>query len=68
MDNAITLVDQKGAAEFLGISPRTLEKWRVAGGGPVFCKLGRRLVRYELRELEAFSERDRRTSTSESSA
>ena len=64
MDSTITLVDQKGAADFLGVSPRTLEKWRVAGGGPVFRKLGRRLVRYELSDLETFAGRDQRTSTS----
>jgi hypothetical protein len=29
------------AAELLHVSPRTLEKWRVAGAGPVYLKIGR---------------------------
>lgn len=32
------------AADFLRLSPRTLEKYRVRGGGPPFRKLGRRVV------------------------
>jgi hypothetical protein len=43
------------AAEFLYLSPRTLEKWRVIGGGPRFRKHGRRVV-YRLEELETWSE------------
>ena len=35
------------AADFLGISPRTLEAWRVRGGGPPFVKIGARAVRYQ---------------------
>lgn len=32
------------AAEFLRLSPRTLEKQRVVGGGPRFRKFGRRVM------------------------
>ncbi len=32
------------AAEFLRLSPRTLEKQRVIGGGPRFRKFGRRVM------------------------
>jgi hypothetical protein len=39
------------AADFLRLSPRTLEKYRVRGGGPSFRKLGRRVV-YALCDLE----------------
>jgi hypothetical protein len=42
------------AAEFLELSPRTLEKWRVIGGGPRFRKHGRRVV-YRLEELKTWS-------------
>jgi len=42
------------AAAFLRLSPRTLEKLRVIGGGPRFRKFGRR-VRYSLNDLEAWA-------------
>lgn len=42
------------AAEYLRLSPRTLEKLRVIGGGPRFRKFGRR-VRYALGDLEAWA-------------
>lgn len=38
------------AAAYLRLSPRTLEKHRVNGGGPRFCKFGRS-VRYDLADL-----------------
>jgi predicted DNA-binding transcriptional regulator AlpA len=41
------------AAKFLGVSPRTLEKWRRQGIGPEWVRLGARLVLYDVRKLEA---------------
>ena len=35
------------------ISPRTLERWRWAGDGPRFIKIGG-LVRYRLEDIEGF--------------
>ncbi len=52
------------AATYLGISPRTLEDWRYRGGGPVFHKVGRRLVRYLTASLEAYLASGARTNTS----
>lgn len=43
------------AGEFLSVSVRTLQGWRVHGGGPVYVKLGR-AVRYRRRDLMAFQE------------
>lgn len=40
------------AASFLRLSPRTLEKQRVIGGGPRFRKFGRRVM-YAVADLEA---------------
>jgi len=37
-------LDTRGAASLLGISPRTLEKYRVCGGGPAYRKLGARVL------------------------
>ncbi len=42
------------AASWLKLSPRTLEKQRVIGGGPPFRKFGRRVL-YALSDLEAWS-------------
>ena len=42
------------AAEFLKLSPRTLEKQRVVGGGPKFRKFGRRVV-YAFEDLESWA-------------
>ncbi|MBL8255979.1 MAG: helix-turn-helix domain-containing protein [Pseudoxanthomonas mexicana] len=49
-----TKLDNKEAARFLKLSPRTLEKMRVVGGGPRFRKHGRRVL-YALVDLEAWS-------------
>ena len=43
------------AAAHLRLSPRTLEKLRVLGGGPRFRKFGRR-VRYALADLDAWAD------------
>jgi predicted DNA-binding transcriptional regulator AlpA len=32
------------AAKFVGLAPSTLAKMRLSGNGPVYCKLGRRVV------------------------
>jgi len=52
------------AAAYLGTTKRTLEAWRYEGGGPVFVKLGGRLVRYRPSDLEKFVEEGARLSTS----
>lgn len=43
------------AAKYLRLSPRTLEKHRVLGGGPRFRKFGRRVL-YALTDLEAWAD------------
>ncbi|MPS34315.1 MAG: DNA-binding protein [Stenotrophomonas sp.] len=43
------------AAAFLRLSPRTLEKLRVIGGGPRFRKFGRRVM-YAVADLEAWAD------------
>lgn len=42
------------AAAFLRLSPRTLEKQRVIGGGPRFRKFGRRVL-YAIEDLEIWA-------------
>ena len=43
------------AAEYLRLSPRTLEKQRVIGGGPKFRKFGRRVM-YATADLDAWAD------------
>jgi Helix-turn-helix domain len=43
------------AADFLRLSPRTLEKHRVIGGGPRFRKFGRRVV-YAIDDLQTWAD------------
>jgi molybdenum cofactor biosynthesis enzyme MoaA len=57
-------LDTWDAARLLNLSHRTLEKFRVTGGGPVYRKLGRRVV-YAIEDLERWAEEGRRRSTSE---
>lgn len=52
------------AARFLGISIRTLEKHRTYGTGPLYRKIGGRIV-YSVDDLQAWTEIGVRTSTRE---
>ncbi|MDX0484464.1 helix-turn-helix domain-containing protein [Sinorhizobium medicae] len=52
------------AARFLGLSGRTLEKHRTYGTGPIFRKLGGRVV-YALDDLQRWAERGAKLSTAD---
>ena len=62
-DGGGRLLSTAEAGALLGISPRTLEDWRLRGGGPMFRKLGRRIVRYLASDLMAFVEASARANT-----
>jgi predicted site-specific integrase-resolvase len=47
------LLNEKEAAEILGISVKTARRWRWAGKGPIFRRIGA-CVRYHPADLEAF--------------
>jgi len=57
-------LDTKAAAEIVGLAPKTLVKMRCYGGGPVFEKLGRRVV-YDIEDLRAWRLENKRRSTSD---
>ena len=57
-------LNTRRAAEHLGLSVRTLNRYRVSGEGPVFLRLGGR-VRYLREELDTWAESRPRTSTSD---
>ena len=60
-------INENQAAEFLGVSVRTLQAWRVRGGGPPYVKIGR-AVRYQRRVLVNFQEQHTVSSTAEADA
>ena len=57
-------LDTAAVARRYGMSPRTLERWRLEGKGPVFCKFGRRVM-YADDDLVAWELKQRRTFTSD---
>ncbi len=58
------LLNTRQAAERCNLSARTLEKYRVVGGGPHFIRLGR-AVRYQLADLDHWIAAGRRRTTSD---
>ena len=56
--------DTRRAADYLGLSPRTLDGYRVSGEGPAFHRFGNR-VRYHRPALDAWTARRRATTTAE---
>jgi hypothetical protein len=65
-NKAPRFLDNKAAARYLSLSPRTLEKFRVHGGGPLYRKFGRRVL-YAIQDLEIYANSHRRTNTSQNS-
>ncbi len=61
------LLIESEAAAHLRVSRSFLAKKRCTGGGPRFCKIGRRVL-YDIADLEEFAEQGKRRSTSECAA
>ncbi|PIB92709.1 AlpA family transcriptional regulator [Caulobacter sp. FWC2] len=55
-------VDTREAAHLIGLSPRTLEKYRTFGAGPAYRKIGGRVV-YRQADLVAWAEQGARHTT-----
>lgn len=47
---------EKEAADYLGLSVKTLQAWRFEGRGPAYCRLGKAIV-YWPSELDEFREK-----------
>jgi hypothetical protein len=60
-----SLETERGAADFLSVTVRALQKWRGTGTGPKFIRISGRCVRYRRRDLIAWSEAHIKSSTSE---
>ena len=61
------VITTKGAALYVGLSESTLAKLRLNGNGPVYCKLGRRVV-YRLADLEGWLQSRTTRDTSDADA
>lgn len=48
------LLSEQQVEQFFGLRVRTLQRWRLEGRGPKFRKLEGRLIRYDVRDLDAF--------------
>jgi hypothetical protein len=57
-------VDENRGAEHLGVSPRTMQRWRMTGTGPPWFRIGR-LAKYRIADLTTWAEAQARTSTSD---
>jgi predicted DNA-binding transcriptional regulator AlpA len=66
MDNT-TRFGAPGAAKFVGLATSTLAKMRLSGDGPIYCKLGRRVV-CRREDLEAWLESRVARNTSDADA
>lgn len=55
MDTSIEkLLDDRDLADVLKVSPETPADWRKSGIGPAYVRVGPRLIRYKLSEVQAF--------------
>ena len=64
MNDERRYLSTREAADYLGLSARTLDRYRVSGEGPVFHRFGGR-VRYLREDLDAWAKARRRASTAD---
>lgn len=53
------LLTETQAAQWLNLKPSTLRRWRWAGSGPEFIRVGKRAIRYRMAALESFTSNGR---------
>lgn len=56
MTNNSTLLNERQTAERLGLTTRTLQRWRVSGAGPRYMRIGPRMIRYAESDVVAWAE------------
>jgi hypothetical protein len=61
-------MDERAAAEFLGMTPRFLQLARMSGKGPPYIRISARAIRYKPETLRAWLEERERTSTAAAEA
>ena len=60
-----SLIDEKAAADFLGMTDRFMQHRRQQGGGCRYIAISSRCIRYRRIDLRAWSEERLRTSTAD---
>ena len=60
-----SLINEKVAAAFLGVTDRHLQELRQRGGGPRFIRLSSKLIRYTRTLLKSYADARMRSSTSD---
>lgn len=48
-------LDETAAARLISVSRRTMQRWRVLGDGPAFCRFGPRRVLYDAAEIDRWA-------------
>lgn len=64
MTDGTKYLSTRRAAKHLGLAPRTLDRYRITGGGPVYHLFGA-AVRYLREDLDHWAKTTRRRSTSD---
>lgn len=59
------LIDERAAAQFLGMTNRWMQAKRQHGGGPLFVRISKRCIRYRRSDLARYAEANLRASTSD---
>ena len=65
LDYWFELIKEKPAADFSDLKVRTLQGYRYRGGGPKFCRISARCIRYRRIDLRDWAEARLRSSTSD---
>lgn len=60
----IPLMEERAVAEYLGVKRKTVQNWRLVGGGPKFIRVGRS-IRYRFEDIQAWLALREASSTSE---
>ena len=61
-----SLIDESESADFLDLTPRSMQGMRQRGGGPRFIRISARCIRYRRIDLKAWADARMRSSTSDS--
>ena len=60
-----SLINEKAAGDFLGLSDRLMQKMRQTGGGPRYVHISSRCLRYRRIDLKSWADSRMRSSTSD---
>ena len=52
-------LNESSAATYLGVSVKSLQRWRFERRGPAYSKVGGKMVRYSIEDLNQFFEQSR---------